>query len=312
MPQTAFEIVTQSRKLEHFRIGHPGEKQFGRLTFVGGLELTSRNAHFGAVSGFRLTPDRSRLLAVTDTGFWLTALIERDAGGVPLGLRSVRMAPILDQDGKPFSQKWFGDAESVELSGNTALVSFERENRIARYTVDFDLFTGRPEPVPHRIPAYELRRNKGLEAVATSPTTSPLNGASIVVSERSIDKNGNIFGAVIDGPKRGVFKVERRGEFDITDAAFLPNGDLLLLERKFRMAEGVAVRIRRIDGSTINRGKLLSGSLVLEANMAFQIDNMEGLAVSQDDAGNTYVSLFSDDNHSLLQRTLFLEFKLDE
>ena len=36
---------------------------------------------------------------------------------------------------------------------------------------------------------------------------------------------------------------------------------------------------------------------------------MEGLDVSTDEAGQTFVTLVSDDNHSILQRNLVLEFR---
>jgi hypothetical protein len=46
--------------------------------------------------------------------------------------------------------------------------------------------------------------------------------------------------------------------------------------------------------------------------MAYQIDNMEGLAVHADEAGRTILTIVSDDNHSFLQRTLILQFALAE
>ena len=47
---------------------------------------------------------------------------------------------------------------------------------------------------------------------------------------------------------------------------------------------------------------------MLEASMADQIDNMEGLAVSTDADGRMRVTLVSDDNQNVFQRTLLLEF----
>ncbi|MBT3627577.1 MAG: esterase-like activity of phytase family protein, partial [Rhodospirillaceae bacterium] len=40
------------------------------------------------------------------------------------------------------------------------------------------------------------------------------------------------------------------------------------------------------------------------------VDNMEGIAVRRDGAGHTLVYLVSDDNFSVLQRTLLLMFEL--
>jgi hypothetical protein len=133
-----------------------------------------------------------------------------------------------------------------------------------------------------------------------------------VVSEKSLDKAGNIFAAIIEGPHKGVFTVKRSGDFDITDGAFLPDGDLLLLERSFTVAEGVKMRLRRIKGEAIARGSVADGPILLEADMGYQIDNMEAMDVWRRADGQLMVSLMSDDNHSMLQRNLYLEFVLHE
>jgi len=106
--------------------------------------------------------------------------------------------------------------------------------------------------------------------------------------------------------------VKRNGNFDITDGAFLPDGDLLLLERSYTMAEGVKMRLRRIYGESIARGAVADGPVLLEADMSYQIDNMEGLDIWRRGDGAQVVSLISDDNHSILQRNLYLEFILHE
>jgi hypothetical protein len=49
---------------------------------------------------------------------------------------------------------------------------------------------------------------------------------------------------------------------------------------------------------------------MLEADMRYQIDNMEGLDIWQAPDGTTRLSLVSDDNKSILQRNLYLEFAL--
>ena len=49
---------------------------------------------------------------------------------------------------------------------------------------------------------------------------------------------------------------------------------------------------------------------MLDVGFIFQIDNMEGLAVDTDANGETILTLISDDNRSILQRTLLLRFRL--
>ena len=74
----------------------------------------------------------------------------------------------------------------------------------------------------------------------------------------------------------------RHDGFDITDLAFLPGGDMLLLERWYKPLRGVGMRIRRVAGASLKPGALLDGPYLIEADLGQEIDNMEGLCVHQD------------------------------
>jgi len=51
---------------------------------------------------------------------------------------------------------------------------------------------------------------------------------------------------LVGGPSPGQFSVRRSENFDISDAVLLSPGDLLILERKFSLLNGVGIRIRRL------------------------------------------------------------------
>jgi hypothetical protein len=300
-----------SYAIEHFQIGTT-ETRFGPLEFVGGISMTSPGRHFGALSSIAFATPGEDFVGTADTGFWFFGRVERDAQGRPSGIAGFRMQPIVDAEGKEIEGKFDSDAEGIDIVGSRVTASFERAHRV----VEFEL-TGAGIGEPRReldflVPRNELRMNRGFETVASSPADGALAGARVVVSEKSIDPDGNIFAAVLEGPRRGVFKIARSGEFDVTDGAFLPGGDLLLLERKFAMATGVEMRLRRIPGDAIRPGAVVDGAVLFEANMAFQIDNMEGLEIWRRADGALMLSMVSDDNHSILQRNLYLEFRLLE
>jgi hypothetical protein len=299
------------RQIANFKVGSE-EKIFGAFEFLGGIEFESDNDLVGAISGFRFLDDRTTFLAVADTGYWFKGKLERSEDGMPKGMSSFQIASILDQNGNASREKWQFDAEGLAIKNEQAFVSFERNARIDGYPLDNVLTASVEANVPVQIPAYEFRRNGGLEALAVSPINSALKGAMVALSERSVDENGNLFAAIVDGPQAGVFTVKRDPPFNITDADFLPNGDLLLLERRFNIASGVGMRIRRITGSEIKKGAVLDGDVLLEAGAGYQIDNMEGLSITQNEKGHINVTLVSDDNHSFLQRNLLLEFRLIE
>ena len=304
-------IEISTRPIANFHIGR-SETRFGPLEFVGGLEMSSRAADFGALSAFRFLAPGSDFIGVADTGFWYFGSVLRDARQKPTGIGDFRMTAMFDRSGRISSDKWQVDAEGLAVKDGVATVGFERDHRIARFRIEPDAMKPAIGDVDYLIPKAELRSNRGFETVAHSSPAGRLAGSLVIVSEKSLDRQGNIFAAIVDGPGKGVFTVKRNGEFDITDGAFLPGGDLLLLERSFSMASGVKMRLRRIDGDSIARGKVADGPILFTADMAYQIDNMEGLDVWTRDDGALMVSLVSDDNHSILQRNLYLEFILHD
>jgi hypothetical protein len=306
-------IDLEARPIEHFQFASDNDT-FGELEFRGGLELRSGFRDFGALSGIDYDPATNTVVAIADTGRWLTATVVEENGRL-VSLRSAQMAEMLDDTGDALGAKWNSDAESVRLidgaNGRGALVSFEQTNEVRFFPYaggPADLGHARAELVdmPNAIDA--LRANRGLEAIAVAPADSVFQGATVLVAERSLDVNGHHRGWIVGGPREGAFSIRRIGSYDITDADFLPNGDLFILERLFSVGEGIGMRIRRIAAANLVPGALVDGIVVVEADLRNQIDNMEGLALRTNAAGETVVMLVSDDNHSILQRTLLLEF----
>ena len=70
------------------------------------------------------------------------------------------------------------------------------------------------------------------------------------------------------------------------------------------------MRLRKIAAADIKPDAILEGEVLIEADNRFQIDNMEGVAVTANAAGETVITLISDDNFSFFQRTLLLQFAL--
>lgn len=304
-------MEVSARPVRNFRIGS-SETRFGPLEFVGGLELTSTSSLVGAMSAFRFLSPGTDFIGVADTGYWFFGSILRDADGRPAGVGNFRMQQMFDRKGRLSDHKWDVDAEGLAVRDGVATVGFERDHRVARFRIDPGDMKPAFKELDFLVPAHELRQNRGFETVAIAPPRGQREGAVVVVSEKSLDKKGNIFAAVIEGPGKGVFTVRRNGEFDITDGAFLADGDMLLLERSFSMATGIKMRLRRIRGEDIAKGKLADGPVLFEANMLYQIDNMEGLDVWTREDGAQMVSLISDDNGSMFQRNLYLEFVLHD
>ncbi len=92
----------------------------------------------------------------------------------------------------------------------------------------------------------------------------------------------------------------------------LPSGDLLVLERKFSWLSGIGIRIRRIPLKSVGPGALVDGPAIFEADLGQEVDNMEAIDAHITPEGDTVLTLVSDDNFSMVQRNLILQFTLME
>jgi hypothetical protein len=306
-PPIAIEVG--ARPITAFDPHDPERQRFGQLEFRGGLTLTSSYREFGGLSAIRIEADGAHFISLSDHGRWFTGRLIYE-GTRPVGIADAVMAPILGPDGQALAAHGWHDTESIADDGGTLYVGIEGVNQIVRFDYGKDglLARGHPIPVPPGI--RTLPSNKGLEALVFVPRNQPMGGTLIAISERGLDNAGNLRAFLIGGPAPGTFAVKRIEKFDITDAALLPDGDLLILERSFSWPEGLFVQIRRISIGDIRPGTVVDGPVLFEANLRFEIDNMEGLAVHQTPAGETVLTLISDDNFSAVQRTELLQFTL--
>ena len=94
----------------------------------------------------------------------------------------------------------------------------------------------------------------------------------------------------------------KEDDFRATGLTRLPDSDdLLLLERFYKPAQGVRSRITLLDAYTGKRGRRLA-----EISSPTPVDNFEGISAHKNEAGEIVITLISDDNFSILQRTLVM------
>lgn len=285
--------------------------RFGALEFRSGLALTSSFKGFGGLSAIRLHDDGKAFVALSDKGDWFTGAIVY-SGKTMTALANVESAPMLGDDGRPITRKGWFDSESLAFDGASAYVGLERVNRILRFDFRQGGIASRGIAIETPPAVKTLPFNKGLEGLAFVPKGLPLAGTLIALSERGLDGDGNLLGFLIGGPSPGQFTIRRTADFDISDCVIAPSGDLLVLERKFSLAAGLGIRIRRVALGTIKPGALVDGPTLFEADFGYEVDNMEGIDLHRDAEGDLILTMVSDDNFSMLQRTLLLQFKLVE
>jgi hypothetical protein len=268
--QAPTRIAIQATPIAVFDNRDPSKPRFGDLKFRGGLALTSKYQPFGGVSAIRVEPDGSHFIAATDKGSWLRGrIVYQD--DKPAGIADAEMAPILGPDGKPLAARGWYDVESLTELDGMFYVGIERVEQIVRFNYRRDGLLARGEPIAVPSDFKSFTFNKSLECLAAPPKGSGLAGSLIVVTEHSLDSAGNHRSFLIKPNNGGDnverFSVKRSDDFDISDCAILPPGDLLLLERRYPPVRGVAMRIRRVPLSSIKPGTLVDGKPLIEADL---------------------------------------------
>jgi hypothetical protein len=313
-PARAASIEITARPIAHFERSNPQAKRFGQLEFRGGLVLSSPAESFGGWSGLVMDASGKSLLAISDEGSWMTAEIAYD-GSRPAALRAARLGPLLGSHGGPLKSKREQDAEGLTLlDGNlqhgTVLISFERLHRIGRFPIRKGEVGAPLGYLKLPADAKGMRPNQGIEAVAVLQG-GPRKGSIVAFAERLTRGSGYHTGWIWIGSEAHKFQLQDIDGFNITDAAGLTDGSLLVLERYFRWSEGVKMRLRHIAAGEIAPGARTAGRILFQGDSSYEIDNMEGLSVHKGLRGETIVSMISDDNFNhLLQRTVFLQFTL--
>ncbi|WFU32693.1 esterase-like activity of phytase family protein [Bradyrhizobium brasilense] len=305
-------IDVNARPLPSFDIRDRARTRFGALEYRSGLILTSSFSGFGGLSALRLDPNGERFIAVSDQGSWFTGRIVY-RGREMVGLEDVEAAPLLGADGRPITatRGWY-DSESLALDGSFAYVGLERVNQVLRFDFAKGFTRSRGEVIALPPAARKLPNNKGLEGLVFVPKAmgQSLAGTLIAFSERGLDASGNLVAFLVGGKTPGQFSVRRTENFDISDAVLLPSGGLLILERKFSWFGGVGIRIRRLALYEIAPGAVVDGPAIFNADLGNEIDNMEGIDAHVTEEGETVLTMVSDDNFSLIQRNLLLQFTL--
>jgi hypothetical protein len=286
----------------------PEQTRLGRLAYLGGIELRSDQRGFGGFSSLAVRGDR--LLAVSDRGFWLAARIVSDGAGRLTGLADAKLAPLRDPDGDELPTfDALSDAESLTRTpSGDYVVAFEREHRLWRYDGS-DPLTAPAQPVPAQRRVFSLPANAGFEAIAALA-----DGRLLLIAEGKRDPAGDFVAWLLgDGGVAARLSYAATGEFRPTDAEALPNGDVLVLERRFTgLLGGFAARVTLIPAASLQPGSRVTAEEIALMERPLTLDNFEGLAVSRAPDGATLVWLMTDNNiNTLLERTLLLQFRLD-
>ena len=304
-PVSAADSIVVTTSKVRLNIEDPKQTTIGRLDWRGGVAIDSPDPRLGGLSALAVSADGRRLTALGDEGHWFTASLRTDGRGHLAGLGAGLIGRLTGLDGQVLKKKKWKDAESLAVEADGALlVSFERKHRIWRYPPAGAPFAASPTALPLPPGLERAPDNGGLEAIAVLG-----DGGILAIAEKQETETGFAAYLFRDGRWHGL-TYARTGLFNPTGAARLPGGNLVVLERRYHPPAAPAARLVEIRAEEIRPGARLTGREIAVLEAPLILDNFEGVAARESEAGETLLYILSDDNFSPIQRTLLVMFAL--
>jgi hypothetical protein len=278
--------------------GDPGRRDVGRLHFLGAWTMSSPDDRLGGLSGLHV--ENGEAIAVSDAGM----VMRFPLPGVSPAPR-IRFQPV-EQGPGPARLRVTRDTEGLQVAGDQLWLSFERQNAVWRY----DRASLRQQSGAQPQAMRGWRGNSGPEGIVRLA-----DGRFLVVEEGR--NNGSTASEAVlfagDPSVPGTPSVRltyrRPAGYRATDAALLPDGRVLILNRGLFLLR-LSAKLVVADVRGLRAGGTIEGQEVATLEAPVVIENMEGLAVTQE-AGRTIVWLISDDDFMRMSRhTLLLKFEL--
>ena len=278
----------------------PERRRVGSLFYLGGWALSSDSPRFGGLSALHV--EQGRVASLSDDGNLFRFALPMAAGREPL-----RIDPLQEGPGSR-TRKSNRDTESMVILGPWLWAGFEKHNMVWRYRLPDLAAAASAQPALMR----EWRGNSGAEALVRLA-----DGRFLVFCEGASDNHPLsdvvLFAGDPADPATGaaLLHYRRVPGYRVSDAAVVPDGRLLILNRRFEWLEGFSLVLTVADLRGLRPDAVIEGREIARLQPPLTIDNMEGVSVTVEN-NRTIVWLVSDDNFFPLQRTLLLKFALVE
>mgnify|MGYP001431013669 CR=1 FL=1 len=269
-----------------------------QLEQVGFLNIDRNEKDYGGFSGLVISNEGTEALVVTDKSFFFVLELRRDENEILTGYSVIRKGRILSSKGEHLNGR-NTDSESIVIDkNNNYYISFESNHRIMMHAK----VEGKGVFVPKHPMFRKLSVNKGIEALAIDA-----DNRLIAIPEKPPSGISDIPIFRLQNDKWEIIKyVKINDNFLVTDAEILPEGLLLILERKFSWTQGFKTRFRLISLDKFDNKE----PVTIFTSTANQFDNLEGVTLWRDKNGEMRILTVSDDNFHPLQQSEIREFFL--
>ena len=286
----------------------PTRVRFGALEFRGGLALTSSYEAFGGISALHVEPDGSHFLALTDNGSWLRGRIVYECGK-PAGIADAEMAPML---GPMASRSPRAAGSTPNCSRKTTARSMSASSAWKRSCASTTPKTAsrarRADQGAGRLQDLHIQQEPGMPGDAAAGLAARRHPDRGHRAQPRCARQSPLLS--LDGDHVARFSVKRSDDFDVSDCTILPPG-----------------------GSAAARAQLFAGARRRHAHPPHSARRHQAGRAGRRQAADrgrsrlpdrqhgrhrrapqrrrrNHLTLVSDDNFSVLQRNLLLQFAL--
>lgn len=280
----------------------------GELVWRGTLHLRDSNPDFGGLSSLRVSPDGTQFVAISDRGKRIAGRLSYGRDGQLTGAGDYSINALLGTDGQPLPSI-FSDTEGLALIGQWPgdgwAVSMERRHSILRYP---PALAGSAAVLLDPPAGFaDLPFNSGIETLL-----SLSDGRLLAIAED--DAGEGRHRAWVGGSGAWAeFAYLALPPFLPVDAARLPDGGILVLERRVGLLGGWGSRIMHVDAAALSAslvpGGMMQGREIARLNPPMATENYEGIDARALPGGGIAIYLISDNNfRPVIQRTLLTMF----
>lgn len=295
------ESITITSTPVRLQADQPSRTRAGRLTLLAGWKLEApRSRQFGGWSALRIKGDRFTVIG--DYGSVLRFRLTR------FGRATEAQIDRLPEGCGRQDDKRERDSESLAAAPGGWWIGYESDNRLCKVTPDFRRAVAVVRP--HQM--ADWRKKYGAETVLRLA-----DGRYMVIAERGrtdrVPRPLLLFGGDPADPRTPV--VERRytppAGFSPTDAAQLPDGRILVLNRRFGLATLFTSMLVAVDPAAFNRDVPITGTPIAQLAPPTLHDNFEGLDVTVEN-GRPIIWMIADDNFMRWEANYLLKFAIDD
>jgi hypothetical protein len=273
----------------------PARRTVGRLEYFGGWSIRSDDRRFGGISAMHVEGDE--VIALSDAGSVIRFALP-GRGPATADIFALPEGPGSSPD------KENRDVEAMTAHKGRYWLAFEGANEVWRYS---SRWKSRSSAAPPGMRDWPM--NSGTEAMLRLA-----DGRFVLFREEKARADGTT-GALLfvgdpaaPGTKARAIRYRPPSGYRITDAATLPDGRLLFLNRRFSFSKVFTAKLT-LGPNPAGAIELLSGEEIAHFELPLAVDNMEALSVTRE-GGRDILWIASDDNLNPIQRTILLKLAL--